>query len=89
MRVDLFSECGRHCQLPGSGRRMQQVLQFKLGPHNLLIVAGRFSWDQHNTSVRADRVCTHCGGVALADELHTIYECQAAICCSARLRHYI
>ena len=58
-----------------SGRRMQRFLQFRLGSHNLPIVASRFSGDQH--VARADRVCTHCGGIAdnnVADELHMIHE---------------
>lgn len=68
-----FSKRRRYCQLPVSGRRMQRFLQFKLGSHNLPIVAGRFSGDQH--VARTDRVCTHCGGTAVADELHIIHEC--------------
>ena len=74
-----FSKRRRYCQLPVSGRRMQRFLQFRLGSHNLPIVAGRFSWDQH--VARADRVCTvsHCGtgGVVVANELHMIHECPA------------
>ena len=49
-----FSKRRRYCQLPISGRRMQRFLQFRLGSHNLPIVAGRFSGDQH--VARADRV---------------------------------
>ena len=26
-------------------------------------------------ALEADRVCTHCGGIAVADELHMIHEC--------------
>ena len=52
---------------------MQRFLQFRLGSHNLHIVAGRFSGGQH--VARADRVCTHCGGIAVADESHMIHEC--------------
>ena len=63
----------RYCQLPVSGRRMQRFLQFRLGSHNLPIVAGGFSGDQH--VARTDRVCTHCGGTVVADELHMIHEC--------------
>ena len=37
-----FSQRRRYCQLPVSGRRMQRFLQFRLGSHNLPIVAGRF-----------------------------------------------
>ena len=68
-----FSKRRRYCQLPVSGRRMQRFLQFRLASHNLPIVAGRFSGDQHVAST--DRVCTHCGGIAVADELHMIHEC--------------
>ena len=53
---------------------MERFLQFRLGSHNLPIVAGRFSGDQH--VARADRVCTHCGGIAVADELHMIHNAQ-------------
>ena len=56
-----------------SGRRMQRFLQFRLAPHNLPIVAGRLSGDHH--VARIDRVCTHCSGIAVADELHMIHEC--------------
>lgn len=68
-----FSKRRRYCQLPVSGRRMQRFLQFRLGSHSLPIVAGRFAGGQH--VARTDRVCTHCGGVAVADELHMIHEC--------------
>ena len=44
---------------------------FRLASHNLPIVAGRFSGDQH--VARTDRVCTHCGGIAVADESHMIH----------------
>ena len=44
-----------------------------LGSHNLPIVAGRLSGNQH--VARTDRVCTHCGGTAVADKLHMIHEC--------------
>ena len=54
---------------------MQRFLQFRLGSHRLLIVVGRFAGGQH--VARADRVCTHCDGVAVADELHLISECPA------------
>ncbi len=36
---------------------------------------GRFAGGQ--LVARASRVCTHCGGVAVADELHMIFECPA------------
>ena len=51
---------------------MQRFLQFRLGSHQLPIVLGRFAG-----VVRANRVCTHCGSVAVADELHMIFECPA------------
>jgi len=41
----------------------------------LPIVLGRFAGGQH--VARANRVCTHCGSVAVADELHMIFECPA------------
>ena len=65
-----FSKHRRYCQLPVSGRRMQCLLQFKLGSHDLHIVAGRFC-----DIARAHRVCTHCGGIAVAGHLHTVHEC--------------
>ena len=61
---------------------VQRFLQFRLGSHQLPIVLGRFAGGQH--VARANRVCTHCGSVAVADELHMIFECpalQAAVCC--------
>ena len=68
-----FSKCRRYCQLSVSGRRMQRFLQFRLGFHNLPIVAGQFSGDQH--VARVDWACTHCAGVAVVHELHMINEC--------------
>ena len=41
----------------------------------LPIVLGRFAGGQHVAG--ANRVCTHCGSVAVADELHMIFECPA------------
>jgi len=43
--------------------------------HSLPIVPGRLSGGQHVN--RADRVCSHCGGHAVADELHMVHECSA------------
>ena len=40
-----------------------------------LSLLGRFAGGQH--VARANRVCTHCGSVAVADELHMIFECPA------------
>ncbi len=55
---------------------MQQwSLQFRLGSHQLPIVLGRFAEGQR--VAMSSRVCTHCGSVAVADELHTIMECPA------------
>ncbi len=51
---------------------MQRFLQFRLGSHQLPIVLGRFAGVP-----RASRVCTHCGGEAIAAELHKIFECPA------------
>jgi len=70
-----FSRHRRYCQLPVSGRRMQRFLQFRLGSHQLQVVLGRFAGGRH--VARASRVCTHCGGVAVADEMHMIFECPA------------
>ncbi len=54
---------------------MQRFLQFRLGSHLLPIVLGRFAGGQR--VARASRVCTHCGSVAVADELHMVFECPA------------
>ncbi len=54
---------------------MQPFLQFRLGSHQLPVVLGRFAGCQH--VARANRVCTHCGGVAVTDEMHMIFECPA------------
>ena len=70
-----FSERRRYCELPVSGRRMQRCLQFRLSFHNLRVVAGQFSGDRH--VARAKRVCTHCDGTAVANELHMIHECRS------------
>ncbi len=70
-----FSKHRRYCQLPVPGRCMQRFLEFKLGSHQLPIVLGGFAGGQH--VARANRVCTHCGSVAVADELHMIFECPA------------
>ena len=70
-----YSKRRRYCQLPVSGRRMQRFLQFRLASHSLPIVTGRFSGGQHVN--RADRVCSHCGGHAVADEVHMVHECSA------------
>ena len=70
-----YSKHRRYCQLPVSGRRMQRFLQFRLASHGLPIVTGRFSGGRH--VARADRVCLHCDGVSIADELHVVHECAA------------
>ena len=69
------SSSQRFCQLPVSGRRMKQFLQFRLGSHQLPKVLGGFAGGQH--VARANMVCTHCGSVAVADELHMTSECPA------------
>ncbi len=74
MKSRPFSQHRRYCQLPVSGRRMQRFLQFRLGSQ-LPNVLGRFAGGQH--VARASRVCTHCGSVAVADEMHMIFECPA------------
>jgi len=71
-----FKPCSRHrryCQLPVSGRRMQGFLQWKL--LSTAIVLGRFAGGQH--VARAGGVCTHCGSVAVADEMHMTFQCPA------------
>ncbi len=70
-----FSKHRRYCQLPVSGARVQRFLQFRLASHKLPIVVGRFVGGQH--VARANRVCTHCGGMVVADELHVIFDCPA------------
>ena len=70
-----FSKHKRYCQLPVSGRRMRRFLQFRLGSHSLPIATGRFAGGRH--LARADRVCPHCDGVSIADELHLVFECPA------------
>ncbi len=67
-----FSKRRRYCQLPVSGGRMKRFLHIRLASHKLPIVTGRFAGGQH--VARAARVCTHCGGAAIADELHMVLE---------------
>ena len=43
------------------------------GSYSSGLALTRFSGDQH--VARTDRVCTHCGGTAVADELRMIHEC--------------
>jgi len=50
---------------------MQRFLQFRLGSLQLPVVLDRFARGQH--VARTNRVCTHCGGVAVADEMHMIF----------------
>ena len=68
---------------------MQCFLQLRLASHecdhNLPVVAGRFSGDQH--VARTDRVCTHCGGIAVADELHMIHEVECPVPMPLRLQY--
>ncbi len=47
-------------------------LQFRLGSHNLPFMVSRFAGGQH--VARANRVCTHCGGVTAACDMHMISE---------------
>ena len=54
---------------------MQQFLQFRLGSHQLPIVLSGFAGGQHVAT--ANRICTHCGDLPVADELHMIFECPA------------
>ena len=70
-----YSPRRRCCQLPVSGRRMQQFLQFKLGCHGLLIATGCLAGAGHVG--RASRVCLACNSGAVGDEKHVIFECTA------------
>ena len=73
-RLRPFSRHKRYCQLPVS--RIQDVCNaFTLQAwfSYLPIVAGRASSIQH--VARADRRCTHYGGIAVANELLKIHEC--------------
>ena len=70
-----YSLCRRHCQLPVSGRRMQQFLQFRLGCHGLPIATGRLASADHVD--RANRVCLACNSGAVVDEKHMIFVCTA------------
>lgn len=67
-----YSKRRRYCQLPMSGRRMQRFLQFRLAHmgYPLSLAAFRVV----NMSARASRVCLHCGGTSIADELHMVHE---------------
>ncbi len=56
-------------------RTSKGILQFRLGSHQLPVVLGRFAGGRH--VARVNRVCTHCGSVAVADEIHMIFECPA------------
>ena len=64
----------RYCQLPVSGRRMQQFLQFRLGCHGLPIATGRLAGTGHVD--RANRVCLACNNGAIGDEI-LFFECAA------------
>ena len=69
-----YSKHRCYWELPVSGRRMQRFLQFRLSSHSLPIVTGRFA-SQHVP--RADRVCSHCAGRSVADEMHVVFERRA------------
>ena len=53
----------------------RRFLQFRLGSHSLPIATGRFAGGHH--LARSGRVCSHCDGVSVADELHMVFECPA------------
>ena len=56
--------------IPMSGSRMKRFLGYRLGTHGLPVAVGR------RTGVsRDDRVCPHCFGGAVGDELHMTFEC--------------
>ena len=58
-----YSPCRRYCQLPVSGRRMQRLLQFRLGCHGLPVATGRLAGAGHVD--RANRVCLPCENGAI------------------------
>ena len=70
-----YSPRRRYCQLPVSGRRMQRLLQFRLGCHGLPIAIGRLAGAGRVD--RANRVCLACNSGAIGDEKHMIFECAA------------
>ncbi len=70
-----YSKLRSCCHLPVPGRQMQRLWQFRLASHSLPIVTGNLSGGQHVD--RTDRVCSHCGAHALANELHMVRECSA------------
>ena len=63
-----FRKYRRYCQLLAPGRDMQRFLQFRLGSHNLPVVAGQLC------GIATARVCTYCGGI-VADKSHMVHEC--------------
>ena len=68
-----FGKHRRFCQLPVSGKRRQHFLQFRLGSHNLPVVAGRFCGiARADKYVRSVQTVKTCGGIAVADELHIV-----------------
>ena len=70
-----YSPCRRYCQLPVSGRRMQQFLRFRLGCHGLAIATGRLAGTGHVE--KPNRVCLVCNSGAIGDEMHMVFECAA------------
>ena len=50
-----YSPHRRYCQLPVSGRRLQRILQFRLGCHGLPTATGRLASAGHVD--KANRVC--------------------------------
>ena len=70
-----YSPRRRYCQLLISGRRMQQLLQFRLGCHGLPIANCRLAGADHVDS--ANRVYLACNSGAVGDEVHMVFECTA------------
>ena len=70
----------RYCQLPVSGRRMQQFLQFRPGCHGLAIATGPSAGAGHID--RAYRICLACNSGAMYQYISDIgdemfFECTA------------
>ena len=70
-----YSPCSRCYQLPGSGRRMQRFLQFRLGCRGLPIATGCLAGADHVD--RASRVCLAGNSGAIGGKKHMNFECTA------------
>ena len=75
-----YSPRRRYCQLPVSGRRMQQFLQFRPGCHGLATATGPSAGAGHID--RANRICLTCNSGAMYQYISDIgnemfFECTA------------